>query len=432
MTPFSDAAHLQALLDVEVALAIAEAQVGVIPSSCVDDIRAAARADLYDVGTLRREAKRVGTIVIPLVGQLMANVAARNAESARYVHYGATSQDILDTARILQLRTAIPSVQNRLTRSVESTAALARKFAATPMAGRTLLQTASPTTFGLKAAGWLDAIARCRERIGDALEQSSIVQFGGASGTLASLGAHGPAVAEAFALALSLKLPELPWHTHRDRLANVAAALGIACGALGKVGRDLTLLAQSEVREAFESPASGRGSSSSMPHKQNPVQAVTAIAAAIRAPALVATMLSAMPQEHERGAGGWHAEWPTLPELVHLTSESADAIASALAELVVDPARMGVNLELRGGVAMAESLALALSQHVARSDAMRIVERVSRSAEQEGVELREAAARDREVHERLASSDVERALRPENFLGSANVFVERVLRRWGV
>jgi 3-carboxy-cis,cis-muconate cycloisomerase len=169
-----------------------------------------------------------------------------------------------------------------------------------------------------------------------------------------------------------------------------------------------------------------------MPHKQNPVHAITAVAAAIRAPALVATMLSAMPQEHERGAGGWHAEWPTLPELVQLTSESAEAIASALAELFVDPVRMGVNLELGGGVAMAESLAMALSQHVGRSEAMRIVERVSRSAEQDGLELREAAARDHDVHERLSSSDLEQLLRPENFLGSAGVFVERVLQRWGV
>ena len=432
MAPFGDAAQLQALLDVEVALAVAEAQLGVIPSSCVDDIRAAARVDLYDLGALREEAARAGNIVIPLVARLTDTVAARSADSARYVHYGATSQDILDTARVLQLRSAIPLLQDRLTQGIGSAATLARKFSTTPMVGRTLLQSASPTTFGLKAAGWLDTMARCRERIAESLQQSLVVQFGGASGTLASLGDHGPAVAKAFAGELSLGLPELPWHTHRDRLVSLAAALGIACGALGKVGRDLTLLAQSEVGEAVESAGGGRGRSSSMPHKRNPVRAIAAVSAAIRAPGLVATMLAAMPQEHERAAGGWHAEWPTLPELVQLTSESAEAIAGALAELVVDPRRMAANLELCGGVAMAESLTMALSQHVGRSDAMRIVERLSRAAERDGIDLHAVAAGDPEVHERLSSSDVEKVLRPENFLGSANVFVERVLKRWGV
>jgi 3-carboxy-cis,cis-muconate cycloisomerase len=432
MAPFGDVAHLQALLDVEVALAVAEAHVGVIPSSCVDDIRAAARVDLYDLGHLRKEAVRAGNIVIPLVAQLTDNVAARNQESARYVHYGATSQDILDTARLLQLRVAIPPLQDRLRDGIASAAALARTFSATPMVGRTLLQAASPTTFGLKAAGWLDTIARCRERIGDACDQSMVVQFGGASGTLAPLGDRGPAVAKALAEALSLHLPELPWHTHRDRLVNLAAALGIACGALGKVGRDLTLLAQTEVREAVEIPGSGRGASSSMPHKQNPVRAITAVSAAIRAPGLVATMLAAMPQEHERAAGGWHAEWPTLPELVQLTTEAGEAIAGALADLVVDATRMSANLAMGGGGAMAESLAIALGQHVARRDAMRIVARVSRAAERDGINLRDAADRDPEVHQRLSPADLERAMQPENFLGSANVFVERVLQRWGV
>jgi 3-carboxy-cis,cis-muconate cycloisomerase len=430
MTPFTDGATLQALLDVEVALAKAEAEVGVIPASSVADIAAAARNDYYDFAALHQESAGAGNIVIPLVRALTARVATINPESSRYVHYGATSQDIIDTALVLQLRSAVPVVQDSLTRAVNGAAALARKFATTAVVGRTLLQHAAPTTFGLKAAGWLDMMARCRDRMADALDQALVVQFGGASGTLASFGSAGMAVGEALARALALRLPEMPWHTHRDRLVNLAAAFGIVCGALGKIGRDLTLLAQSEVGEAYEAPAAGRGGSSSMPHKQNPVGAIAAVTAAVRAPGLVATMLAAMPQEHERAAGGWQAEWETFPELVRVTAQSADAIAQVLSALTVETVRMHGNVGLRGGVAMSESLVMGLSRHVARGDAMRIVERLSRTAEREGLTLGVVAGRDSEVAGRLSSSEIDNLLRPEDYLGAANEFVARVLQRW--
>ena len=432
MRPDADVVNVQALLDVEVALATAEADVGVIPASCVNDIRAVAKAELFDVAALHDEAERAGNLVIPLVRRLTEAVAAVNPESARYVHYGATSQDIIDTALVVQLRSTAPSVHDSLTRAIGSAAGMARRFATAPMVGRTLLQHASPTTFGVKAAGWLDMLARCRRRLGEAIDGATVVQFGGASGTLASFGDAGLAVAEAFARVLSLSVPEMPWHTQRDRLAGVAAALGTTCGALGKVGRDLTLLAQPEVGEAMEAPASGRGGSSSMPHKQNPVRAITAVRGAIRAPGLVATLLSAMPHEHERAAGAWHAEWETMPELLRLTKASADAVADALADLVVDTERMRRNLEGGGGVAMAEALSVALAHHIARTDAMRLVERLSRAAEREGTRLRDAAAADSEVARWLTPSDLDRVLRPENYLGAAPAFVERVLQRWGV
>ena len=262
---------------------------------------------------------------------------------------------------------------------MHASAALAREHAATPMPGRTWLQHASPTTFGLKAAGWLDMLGRSRERITDSVDRALVVQLGGAAGTLASLGKDGPAVTDAVARQLGLRVPAMPWHSHRDRIVEVAAAFGIACGALGKIGRDLTLLAQSEVAEAFETPSS-RGGSSSMPHKQNPVRAVTAIAAAIRAPGLVATMIAAMPQEHERAAGGWQAEWETLADLVRVTLESAGAIADTLGDLQLDPAAMREHLGLHGGVAMAEALAAVLMEHLSRTDAMAHVERLSRVA----------------------------------------------------
>ena len=258
MAPIWDREYLQAFLDVEVALAIAGAEAGVIPASCVPHIQAAARAENFDAAALAAEAAGAGNVVIPLVRKLTDAVAARNPESARYVHRGATSQDIIDTAVVLRLRAASTQLVADLTRSMHASAALAREHAATPMPGRTWLQHASPTTFGLKAAGWLDMLGRTRERITDSVDRVLVVQLGGAAGTLASLGKDGPAVTDAVARQLGLRVPAMPWHSQRDRIVEVAAALGIACGALGKIGRDLTLLAQSEVAEAFEAPSTSR------------------------------------------------------------------------------------------------------------------------------------------------------------------------------
>lgn len=429
MASIWDREYLQALLDVEVALAVAEAEVGVIPVSCVPDIRAAARAEGFDVAELTAEAAGAGNVVIPLVRKLTEAVAARNPESARYVHRGATSQDIMDTAVVLRLRAATALLVADLTRAMHASAALAREHVATPMPGRTWLQHASPTTFGLKAAGWLDLMGRARERITDSVDRALVVQLGGAAGTLASLGNDGPAVTDALARQLGLRVPTMPWHSQRDRIVEVAAALGIACGALGKIGRDLTLLAQSEVAEAFEKPSS-RGGSSSMPHKQNPVRAVTAVTAAIRAPGLVATMVAAMPQEHERAAGGWQAEWETLADLIRVTLESVGAIANTLGDVELDPAAMREHLGMHGGVAMAEGLAAALMEHLSRTDAMAHVERLSRVAVRDRRPLRELASADPEVSRWLSPAAIDRALAPENFLGSAPLFVERVLRQW--
>jgi len=430
MASFCDRDYLQALLDVEVALAAAAAASGLIPASCVGDIRAAATADRYEIAALEGEARIDGNIVIPLVRRLTEAVAARNPESARYVHRGATSQDITDTAQVLRIRAESAAVRESLTSIMRACAALAREHAVTPMPGRTWLQQASPTTFGLKAAGWLDMMGRCRARMAEAAERSQVLQLGGASGTLASLGGAGSTVADAMAKELGLMVPAMPWHTHRDRMADVASAFGISSGALGKIGRDFTLLAQSEIGEAFESQ--GSGGSSSMPHKQNPVRAVTAVAGAIRTPGLVATVLAAMPQEHERAAGGWQAEWPAMAELMRATRESADAIVVAIGNLRIDPSAMRRNLEVGGGVAMAEALSTALMAHVSRNDAMKHVERLCRIAEREGGSLRETAARDPDITRWLPPAEIDRVLAPENFLGSARVFVERVLTLWSM
>jgi 3-carboxy-cis,cis-muconate cycloisomerase len=429
MASYFDRAYLQALLDVEVALAVAEAEAGVIPASAVPEIRAAARAELYDIDAVAIDAVRDGNVVIPLVRKLTDTVRARNVEAAGYVHCGATSQDIMDTALVLTMRAAGVMLHESLTQVMQSAAALAREHASTPMSGRTWLQHASPTTFGLKCAGWLDMIGRCRDRLGDAIDRAQVLQLGGAAGTLASLGDAGPAVADAMARELALRVPAAPWHTHRDRIVDASSAFGITCGALGKVGRDLTLLAQSEVAEAFEQHGGG---SSSMPHKQNPVRAVIAVTAAIRAPGLVATMLAAMPQEHERAAGGWQAEWQTIADLIGLARDSAAAIASALGDLRVDPASMRRHLEVRGGVAMAEALSAALMPHMSREEAMAHVLRLSRLVERDGRSLRELGAADPDVSRWLSTAEIERALDPAQFLGAARTFVERVLRQWAM
>jgi 3-carboxy-cis,cis-muconate cycloisomerase len=423
---------LQGLLDVEVALAGAEADADVIPASCVKEIQAVADAQRYDLTAITAEAASAGNIVIPLVSRLRAAVAARSPAAAQFVHYGATSQDILDTALVIHLRATIRRIDEPLGRTMHGAATLARMHVSTPMAGRTWLQQASPTTFGLKAAGWLDLIGRVRERLQQAAQRALVVQLGGASGTLASLGADARRVIDAFARRLDLDVPDMPWHTQRDRIADVAAALGLTCGALGKVGRDVALLAQTEVGEVRERLSSGEGTSTAMPHKQNPVRAITAIAASVRAPQLVAVMLAAMPQEHERAAGGWQAEWTTMPDLLHLTAASSDAIADALAGLEVDAERMRANLLAYGGFAMSEALVVAMSAHMSRPEAAAIVERWSRGGSGRKQTLRQAAAADPDIQRHLSLEQIESALSPEHYLGNAAEFVSRVLQRWGV
>jgi 3-carboxy-cis,cis-muconate cycloisomerase len=426
---FSDRARLQAMLDFEAALADAEAEAGVVPHSCVTAVRAAARAEHYDLETVSKEAAVAGNAAIPLVRHLTARVAAADAEAARYVHWGATSQDVLDTALVLQLRAAIPEVLRHLARAAEAAAEHAERHADTPMAGRTWLQQATPVTFGLKAAGWLEALERAHDRIQAALADAVVLQLGGASGTLAALGTQGPAVARALGVRLDLPVPDLPWHAHRDRLAHLAGTLGVAVGTLGKIARDVSLLAQTEVGEAHEAAAEGRGGSSTMPHKRNPVGAAVVLAAAIRAPGLVATFLAAMPQEHERGLGGWPAEWETLPELVLLTAGAARAMADCLQGLVVDTARMRANLDLTHGLVMAEAISMALAVPMGKEPAHRAVEAASQRALASSRPLAEVLAEDPSITRHLSPSDIAARLRPESYLGAAGEFVRQVLAR---
>jgi 3-carboxy-cis,cis-muconate cycloisomerase len=393
-------------------------------------IRGAARAGDFDLAAIAVQAADAGNVAIPLVRQLTDRVEAADPEAARYVHRGATSQDILDTALVIQLRGAVQAIRRHLDRAAAAAAEQARRHRLTLMAGRTWMQQAAPITFGLKAAGWVDAVERASHRLDDALDRASVLQLGGAAGTLAALGPAADRVGESMARLLGLERPSIPWHAYRDRLAELASALGIAAGILGKIGRDLSLLAQTEVGEAEEARKAGRGGSSTMPQKHNPVAASVAIAAALRAPGLVATLLAALPNEHERGLGGWQAEWETIPELVVVTAGSARTIAHALEALAVDPDRMGANLAASGGALMAEAVAAALADRIGRRNADRRVRDAVERASRDGRSLADALAADEEIAAHMDRHALETSLSPERYLGEAATFIDRVLARW--
>ena len=424
---FDGRAQLQALLDVEAALAEAEAAVGVVPAACVDPIRAAADADLYDRARLAEEAAGDGNPVIPVVRHLTARVAAADPAAARYVHWGATSQDILDTGLVLQLRAAAPAVAGHLRRAERAAAGFARRYAEATMPGRTWLQQATPITFGLKAAGWADALGRTRRQVETALAHVLVLQLGGAAGTLAALGARGLAVTDALAARLDLRTAATPWHAHRDRFAQLACALGVASGAAGKIARDLSLLAQTEVGEAAEAAAPGRGGSSTMPQKRNPVSASVALAAAGRTPGLVATVLGAMVQEHERGLGGWQVEWDVLPDVVLVTAGGTRATADALESLSVDTDRMRANLDASGGGLLAEAVAMALAESIGKHEAHARVAAACRLAAESERPLADLLAEDPDVSRYLDRQRIDELLSPDHYLGVSREFIDRTL-----
>lgn len=421
----SNVAAVQAMLDVEAALAEAQAALSVIPSAAVAPIANAARADQLDLAALARDAAVDGNLAIPLVRQLRARVALRDVHAAEWVHFGATSQDIIDTGLVLQLRAAVPIIAARLDRIAAAARTLAAAHAETPMAGRTWLRQATPVTFGLVAAGWADSIARVAQALGAALAHALAVQLGGASGTLAAMGPRGIAVLDELARRLALAAPALAWHAHRDRLVTLACAHGVVCGALGKIARDLALLGQTEIAEV-DLPRGG--GSSTMPHKQNPVGCAVALAAATRAPGLVATLLAAMPQELERGLGGWHAEWDTTVELVSITGGAARAIEEMLSGLDVDAARMKQNLALTRGANLAEAVALALAPHLGREQAHAAVARAAARAASDDRAFVDVLLDDPSIAAAADRKTLEKLVDPAHYLGAASALVDRVLR----
>ncbi|WP_092969194.1 3-carboxy-cis,cis-muconate cycloisomerase [Ralstonia sp. NFACC01] len=427
---WSDAATVRAMLDVEAALAQAEGAVGVIPAQAVAPIRAVCANVTLDLDALGTAAASAGNLAIPLVKQLTAAVAQHDENAARYVHWGATSQDIIDTGLMLQWRQSAELIEADLQKLADGLAALAQRHRNTPMVARTWLQQALPSTFGRKVAGWLEAVHRAQDRFAALRAHVPALQFGGAAGTLASLGVHARAVAQTLAHALDLPLPALSWHGEQDRVADIGTTLALLTGALGHFARDLSLMMQTEVGEVAEPSGAGKGGSSTMPHKRNPVGCATVLAAATRMPGLASTLLAALPQEHERALGGWQAQWATLREMACLAAGALDRMCEIVEGLQVDSARMRANLDVTHGLILGEAVMLALGANLGRLQAHHVVEAASRKAVQESKTLHDVLAQDADVLRIWGTATPQRLsalLDPTHYLGDAGAAVDRVL-----
>jgi 3-carboxy-cis,cis-muconate cycloisomerase len=422
-----DRAFLQFMLDFEAALARSESAVGIVPADAAETIAEACRADAFDLTSLAEAATRSGNLAIPLVKALTSEVARTNKDAARFVHWGPTSQDVIDTATMLTLRAGIAALLSDIDRAVAGFARLARQHRNTAVVARTWLQHALPMPFGLKLAEYAAALHRSRGRLRHLRQHTLALQFGGAAGTLAALGNQGWNVAEKLSDILDLALPEAPWHSHRDRIAEIASVLAIIAGTCGKIARDIQLMMQTDVAEAFEPSGEGRGGSSTMPHKRNPVAAASAIAAATMAPNLAATIFAAQVGDYERSAGPWHAEWPTLPSLLLVTSGALSAIVDIAEGLEVDTVRMRTNLEATGGLIMAEAIAFALAEKVGKQEAHRLVETASKKTVAEKTGLRAALENDPKITAHLDAERIAQLLEPMAYQGVSQALIDRLL-----
>ena len=372
---FSDGATLRHMLRFEAALAEATAAAGLIPRRAASVIVKACDPALYDPAPLAEAARRTATLTVPVVKALTQEVSRRDEKAAGYVHWGATSQDVLDTAMVLQLGEALPPLLKTLDGIVSAFARLAKKHRATPMLGRTLLQPATPLALGQKIAGWASDIERARRRLADSFAETQILQFGGASGSLTALGPEAERVMKVLAKELKLALPPGPWFTQRVRIAALAQDGALVVGALAKASRDIALMMQSEVGEAAEPSGPGRGGSSTMPHKRNPVGAALVLSAAMRAPMLAATIVAVLPQEHERALGGWQAEWPTLAALVEALGSAVEAMAEVASGLTVDTEALQANMDAAEAAVLAERATFLLAAKMGKQEAHALVEK---------------------------------------------------------
>jgi 3-carboxy-cis,cis-muconate cycloisomerase len=428
---FTDAAIIGAMLRFEGALALAQASVGRIPAEqarCIEQVCAAADIDPQKVIAAAKEA---GNPAIPLVKELTALVGKTNRDAAQYVHAAATSQDVIDTALMLQLRKALSALVVGLSGIQDQLVELVRKHRNTAMIGRTLLQQARPISFGLKVAGWLDQLVRCREGLERVYEHAVVLQFGGATGTLAASGESAIATMTKLAELLELGEPTMPWHAARDRFFEIGSTLTRLSGCLGKMATDAALLMQTEIAELTEETAEGRGGSSAMPHKKNPVTPTLIIAASTRIPGLLATLATAMTQEHERAVGRWHAEWGPLADIVCLTAGAVENTKLLFFRLKVHPARMLENIELSQGLIYAEDVSVALARHIGKPRADQVVKLACERARAIPQHLCEVLLADAAVSEWLEATALEQIFRPEKALGASAELIDRVLRNAG-
>lgn len=421
---FSEQNTIAQMLRVEAALAKAQAVHQIIPEPAAEAIAACCNAGLIDLEKLKTDNKQSGNAAIPLIRQLTQIVKNRDAEAGKYVHLGATSQDVVDTATVLQLQAFTAWVEIRLAQLESGLLALTKKYRSSPMAGRTLLQQAKPITFGLKTAGWLTAVARSRDRIIAVKPRVLQVQLAGA------VGSQNPQISLAVRRSVAgiLGLNDAhSWHTQRDSLAEFAAVLGILTGSLGKIARDVSLLMQTEIGEVYEGAAAGKGGSSTMPHKRNPVTCAAIIANAQRTPFLAASILAAMPQEHERSAGLWHAEWEPLTELLQLCAGALEQAVGLIDQLEVDEQRMLQNLELTRGLIYAENVALALAPKLGKAAAHEWVEKACKTAISKQVHLKSVLL---EQHIDLPERELDELFKPENTLGSSLEIIDDLIGKY--
>jgi len=423
---FSDRANLQFMLDVEAALARAEAKLGLVPKTLADAITRAARAENLRLDYIADSTRRVGYPVAAIVKEL-GRLAGE--EAAHFIHLGATTQDILDTAMVLQLREVFAILRRDLVALARGLAARAVRYRDTPMAGRTHLQHAVPITFGLKCAVWASAILNHPERLEQAARRILVVQFGGAAGTLAALGKDGSVVVEELARELGLGVPIIPWHAQRDGFAEMSTLLGLICGSLSKFAYDVILMTQTEVGEISEPHEEGRGGSSTMPQKRNPIASEYIMAATRAVHALVPLMLNSMTADHERSTGPWQSESLALPQCVALTVGALNQARSIAEGMTVDVERMRHNLDLTAGLIMAEAVTTALIPTIGRAAAEAAVARACNRAIDKRTSLAAALGNDPELRPLLSDAEIERITDPAAYLGSAGAFVDRVVAR---
>jgi 3-carboxy-cis,cis-muconate cycloisomerase len=424
---FSPQAQLRAMTRFEWALSSALEANGLAEVGSAAALEKFLDADFVDIASLLKAARDAGNLAIPFVQQLTAAVKSQSESAARSVHLGATSQDVLDTALVLQMKEALHLLEEALTRLDAALVEQTKRHRDTVMLGRTWLQPGPPVTFGLKLAGVLAALRRDRQRIRQEKDRVLVLQFGGAVGTLASLGSSGGAVSAKVAQLLDLAEAELPWHAQRDSLAAIVQLLALVTGTLAKFGRDIALLMQSEVGEVSEGGAEGHGGSSTMPHKHNPVGCAALIAIHAKMPGLPATMLHAMQQEHERGLGLWQAEWDVIPEAFRLTSASISYATEVVEGLKVNADRMQANLDATRGLPLAEAVSGALASKIGRIEAHEVLRKAVDRAVTEKRPLADVLKEMPDVKTHLNDVEIDGLLDARNYLGSTQRLISRVL-----
>ena len=419
MAVFDDIFFVKAMLKFENVLAAAEAENGIFEACVAEQIGSFCEVSKFDVEGLAEQSVLNGTVVVPLVRQLRTLVAGVDKNASGWVHFGATSQDVIDTALVLQLKKALNILEVDLLRLDSALKSLAKKNQNTVMIGRTLMQPAVPITFGQKVKGWRAAILRNWSRIENAGEEAFVLQLGGAAGNLSVLGDKAEGVVQSCAKRIELGAADTVWHVHRDRLVAFCSSVAILVGSLGKMAKDVSLLMQPEVGEAFEPYAKDRGGSSAMLHKRNPVNCLIALAASKRVPHLVATLFDVMPQAHERALGGWQAEWPTIPAIMEGAAGALAAMADVAEGLTVNPAAMLSNLADLNELVMSERVTVELSKKIGREEAIVVVTEACRKSAEQQCALSDVLKADHRITKEFTNNEIDEFMLPTGYLGNS-------------